>query len=560
MKEQVSLIQLNSYIRPEIKEVNSKKWVLNGENNSFYQYIIDRYNGSPTNRTIIDSYAKFIYGKGLDSKDKNTKTSAFLSVLTKLSKDDLRSVIQDYCLFGEASLELAYDGGNLLKARHVAKNFIVPNKMNEKGEIESYWFSRDFSNVRKFPPVEITSFKFKNKTDKNAIYVFSRYQAGKSYFADPIYMAGLPYAELEEEIANYCLSHIKNGLSFGHIVNMNNGEPESDEVKRIIENKFKGFGTGSSNAGRVLVNWNNSQENSITVDSIQISDAHKQYEFLSQEATQKIIISHKVTSPIIFGVMKEGGLGNNAQEMESAFNELMVKVIEPEQEFITDCLQEIFIDAGIMIDLRLTPLSKTNTTTNTTELTKLSAQEQEDEVLDALIASGEDLSNDFDVVDEEIYTNESVELSEVGLQLASIPSSFPNVKSELDNDYFKVRFEYAGNLNPKRKFCQKMIGAQKVYRKEDIVLAASKSVNPGFGPDGSNTYDIFSYKGGPNCKHYWIRKVYLKRDNKSINFKEAQRIIKQIKELTGQKVGIPESGNDLSAKKPFDMPNRGYKN
>lgn len=560
----LELIQLNNYVRPEIKEVNSKEYVMNGEKNCFYQYIIDRYNGSPTNRTIIDSYSKFIYGKGLTSKEQSVKAMQFANILKILSKKDLKNVCQDYSLFGEASLELIYDKGKLIKAKHVPKNQILPNKMNEDGDILLYWFSQDFNNTRKYTPREIESFHFKNESTKNAIYVFTKYQAGRTYFADPQYMAGLPYAELEEEIANYCVNHIKNGLSFGYIVNMNNGEPESDEIKNRLENKFKNFGTGSENAGRVMVNWNESKENDITLTAVEVSEAHKQYEFLSGEATQKLMISHRVTSPIIFGIMKDGGLGNNADEMEVAFDELYKNVIKPDQEVITDGLMEIFIDNGFTIDLDLIPLRQLSAS----QQTQLSEHRDEisSDVADFLLNRGEDIDlNLYDIVEEEDYTDVSVELNDfslnTSLKLASVPSSFPNASSELDNEIFKVRFNYAGTMrgsqSPQRDFCRKMLSAQKVYRKEDIVLAGDKRVNPGWGPNGTDTYDILKYKGGGNCKHKWVRSIYLKKNNKSITFEQAKKMIKDIKEL-GIDAKIENSGEPLSSIEPNKMPNNGF--
>jgi len=556
----LELIQLNNYIRPEIKEVNNKEYVMNGDKNSFYQYIIDMYNGSPTNRTIIDSYAKFIYGKGLFSKEQSSKAMQFANVLQILSKKDLKNVCQDYSLFGEASLELIYDKGNLIKAKHVPKNQILPNKMNEDGEIQLYWFSQDFNNTRKFPPREIESFYHKTETTKNCIYVFTKYQAGRTYFADPQYMAGLPYAELEQEIANYCVNHIKNGLSFGYIVNMNNGEPESDEVKHTLETKFKNFGTGSQNAGRVMVNWNESKENDITLTAVEVSEAHKQYEFLSVEATQKLMIAHRVTSPIIFGIMKDGGLGNNADEMEVAFDELYKNVIKPDQEVITDGLMEIFMDNGFTIDLDIIPLRQLSTA----QPTQLSTQKDElnEDIANYLLDKGESIDLElYEEIDCEEYSEKSVDLTDfslnTSLKLASVPSSFPSAKSELDNEIFKVRFEYAGNLNPQRSFCKKMISAQKVYRKEDIVLAGDKKVNAGWGPNGTDTYDILKYKGGGNCNHFWQRRVYLRKNNQYITIEKAKRMIKDIKEL-GIETELKDSGEPLSTIKPNNMPNNGF--
>jgi hypothetical protein len=89
------------------------------------------------------------------------------------------------------------------------------------------------------------------------------------------------------------------------------------------------------------------------------------------ESGQKIMISHRVTSPILFGIKDNTGLGNNANEMESAFNELMINVIAPKKEVILDALMEIFSDNGIVIDLDFSPLRKPSA-----QATTLSAQVQ----------------------------------------------------------------------------------------------------------------------------------------------------------------------------------------
>jgi len=67
----IEVLQLSNYVRPDVVENTSKDWVLNGKNNSFYQYIIDRQNGSPTNSSINNSYIDLIYGRGLGFKNGN---------------------------------------------------------------------------------------------------------------------------------------------------------------------------------------------------------------------------------------------------------------------------------------------------------------------------------------------------------------------------------------------------------------------------------------------------------------------------------------------------------
>jgi hypothetical protein len=222
--DKLQVINLSNYIRPEIKEVAGKKWVLNGEKNSFYQTIIDAYNGSPTNSAVIDSYSQFIYGKGLTSKDKAKKPSEWAAIMSLLSKKDLRKICKDFEMFGEASIELKYINNKIQRCFHVAKQRIAPEVANDEGDITGYYYSYDFSNVNKYKPERIDAFGYGEGMGERAeIYVIHDYQVGQFYYSNPSYVSGLSWAAMENEISNYSVNHIQNGLSFGHIINMNAG-------------------------------------------------------------------------------------------------------------------------------------------------------------------------------------------------------------------------------------------------------------------------------------------------------------------------------------------------
>ena len=523
-KHFLDVVQLANYVRPDVKEVSNKDWVMNGDKNSFYTYIIERYNGSPTNRAIIDSYAKLIYGKGLYSKQQAVKPLQFAQVLQKLSKKDLRNICQDYAVFSEASYEAIYKNGNLEKIKHVPKNQILPNKMNADGDIDGYWYSLDFNQPRKYEPIFIPKWEA-GKKNGSYIKVISSYQLGKSYFTDPDYMAGLAYAHLEEEIANFCINYISNDLSIGKIINMNSGEPQSEEVRANVKKAFKKEGQGSTNAGNVFINWNDNKDTSITIDNLEVSNAYEQFNWLSEEAQGKILTAHKVVSGKMFGIDSASGFSSNADEIETSFNETMLNVIQPKQEVILDDIMETFTDAGFSIDLDFIPLREKKQP----DPVALSNHEQHQDpiVADALLELGEVVSEDWELVDEIEVVGEP-KLSEISLNLASVPSSFPNVMSEQDTSLFKIRYKYAGNPNPEREFCAKMMKADKVYRKEDIELAGSKVVNAGLGLKGADTYSIWLYKGGVNCKHFWQRQIYLRKNNGKISVNEARKMILEL--------------------------------
>jgi hypothetical protein len=255
--------------------------------------------------------------------------------------------------------------------------------------------------------------------------------------------------------------------------------------------------------------------------------------------------SHRVVSPILFGIKDNTGFGNNAEELTTAREQLIKYVIEPKQRFIIDGIKQILEYYDINLDLYFKPLQ---------EVVVALSEEKKKTELDLFIDLGEveDLDN-WEIVDCEKWTDESIDI-----QFASVPDRLPLAPSELDNEVFKVRFQYAGNLNPKRDFCQKMIGLKGgVFRKEDIDKASERAVNPGWGPKGANTYDILKYKGGGDCHHFWQRKVYLKKGNKNITIEKAQQMIKDLKEL-GIKTEVPNSGEPLATKKPTDMPYNGF--
>ena len=350
--DKLQVINLSNYIRPEIKEVAGKKWVLNGEKNSFYQTIIDAYNGSPTNSAVIDSYSQFIYGKGLTSKDKAKKPSEWAAIMSLLSKKDLRKICKDFEMFGEASIELKYINNKIQRCFHVAKQRIAPEVANDEGDITGYYYSYDFSNVNKYKPERIDAFGYGEGMGERAeIYVIHDYQVGQFYYSNPSYVSGLSWAAMENEISNYSVNHIQNGLSFGHIINMNAGVQPSEETILLNTQAIRQHLTGSTNAGKFFLNWNDTKENEITISSLEVSDAHQQYAYLSAEARQQLCTAHKLTSPMLVGIKEAAGFSSTADEIKVGFEELMINVIKPKQEVILDSLMEIFAVNGLTLQL-----------------------------------------------------------------------------------------------------------------------------------------------------------------------------------------------------------------
>tara|TARA_R110001599_G_scaffold144214_1_gene325783 strand:+ start:1338 stop:3350 length:2013 start_codon:yes stop_codon:yes gene_type:complete len=146
---------------------------------------------------------------------------------------------------------------------------------------------------------------------------------------------------------------------------------------------------------------------------------------------------------------------------------------------------------------------------------------------------GEDMPEEWELVEEEmvdgehLHFNFEAELNKIASEKIELAeddakaiTARPNARSSQDgvnksyNDYYKVRYVYTtdnflvNKSGTSREFCELMVGANKVYRKEDVVNANSLELNPGFGRYGKEEYNLFLFKGGPQCRHYWLRRIY----------------------------------------------------
>jgi len=564
-------VTLNKYIREPVKEYQHKGWVLNGKNNSHYQYIIDRYYGSTTNGTAINSIIDLVYGKGITVKGLDQESQEVANFHQLISKKDLKAIITDAVIFNELSCQvIRKNKGTLSQLKHIDKYKVVPSIEDIEGNITSYWFSRDWANQWKMvngrriaEPVQYPAFPLGEKGETE-LFVAKPYRVGKEYFPDPVYLPVLPYAEFEEEVANYYLKYIKNGLSLGNIINVPNSFDWSDPQKDDYEKKVKAKLTGSENANSVIISFNGDNDPT-TIESIKNEYAHKQWDFLTVEARQQILTGHRITSPSLVGVISSSGFSSTADEMDMAEHQFMKRVISPIQNFVIDSLREVLDYFGQDMDLMFVPLTEKeenkegnviekekNEVEEEVELSAVCNCDKKKSELDKFIDLGEDEDlESYDLIDEiEVDYNEEVSFTSTG-------TARPNAKSSQDGEDFIVRYKYVGKLsNDTREFCSKMMIANKVYRKEDITQLDNKVVNAGWGPEGVDTYSIWLYKGGGNCHHKWNRVIYLKKGKSvDVNSPLAQMISTSEARRRGYNI---QTNDTLVSIEPRNMTNKGF--
>lgn len=369
MEDSIHVLNLSSYTAPPVIENPRNDWVEYGEDNDYFQYLIDRYNGSPTNNAAINGISEMIYGRGLEATDSEEKPEAYARMRQLFSKDCMKKVCYDYKMMGQAALQVIYskDHSRIVEVRHIPVETLRAEKA-ELGKVEGYYYHPDWSEIKRDEqPKRIPAFGT-SKEGLEILYI-RPYKAGFYYYSPVDYQGGLQYAELEEEIANYHINNIQNGLQPSMLINFNNGTPPKeirDEIERSIYEKF----SGTSNAGRFILAFNDSKELAASIEPVVLNDAHQQYQFLSDESMKKVMVSHRIVSPMLVGIKDQTGLGNNAQELETASILMDNTVIRPMQVTIIDALERILEYNEIDLDLyfmTLQPLEFTDLTNAMTD-------------------------------------------------------------------------------------------------------------------------------------------------------------------------------------------------
>ena len=572
-------INLSSYTTPKVVEYKNKEWVAYGEDNNYFKFLIDRYNGSPTNNAIINAISAMIYGRGLDATNSNQKPDQYAKMISLFNKDCTRKLCYDLKLMGQCAMQVIYskDRKTIAQIEHFPVETLRAEKCNDDGDIEAYYYFADWSKYKPTSKAKrIPAFGMSNEAIE-ILYV-RPYRAGFHYYSPVDYQGGLQYSELEEEIGNFHLNNIMNGMSPSMLINFNNGVPNEEERELIEQRIYQKF-SGSSNSGKFILAFNDNAETAANIEPVQLSDAHQQYQFLSEESTKKIMVGHRIVSPMLIGIKDQTGLGNNADELKTASTLLDNTVIRPFQHLLIDAFDQILAYNKISLNLyfkTLQPLEFTDLENVEDEETKeeetgvkLKQEDLSDEEFDIILDElrGEKISNRWEEVDAREYSSENedieewatknIESKEQQLEKRSIDSKKSGF-SYLDKSLYKVRYKYSQKYSKgkSRQFCRIMMARSQrgvVYRIEDIDKASRAGVNRSFGHKGQ-AYDLFKYKGGVNCGHFFSEVLYRL---KSKTMKKKIQNYDEVKSIPKSYRPTP-AGHKKAKVAPKDMPNNGH--
>ena len=573
-KHQFNVYGLPTHELPLFREQPGREFVTYGYDNLYGDYLRDLFLGSSIQSAVVNGVSEMIYGEGLDATDREEKPEQWLKTQRMLEHSDdhlLRQLCFDLKLYGQCYVQVIWNRvrTEIAELRFLPAHSVRCGIADSQGRVDKFFVSPDWSRVRenRYAPIEYPAWDTEDRTQAASVYQIKSWTPGIHYYGLPDYVGSTNYIELDREVSSFHLNNIKNGLFPSMMLAFNNGIP-SDEERRTIERHVNDKFSGSNNAGRLLISFNDGSDNAPQLTPVNPNDNDGMYEFLATECTTKILAGHRITSPLLFGIRGQGdGFGNNAEELRDSFSLFQNTVIKPFQRTLLDGLQPLFQTNGIDLDFYFKTLKPADfidvdavqaQTTDEQEkegLERKFSAEDFDSAADFLLSLGEDEDEEYELIDEREVDYELEAQFDAMWTFARVPSSNPAGKSEQDG-VIKVRYRYAPQTagSDSRDFCKKMVNAGKVYRKEDILGASNRAVNPGWGPGGANTYNLWLYKGGGSCRHFWQRLTYLKKNNKKVSVNEAKKIIRAAGPMEKR---LPINDPKV-AQRPRDMVNRGF--
>ena len=373
------------------------KYMKFGADNQYPEYLISLYNQSSTHASCINAIVQAVTGEGLITEDED-----ILKVANREGEswnDIFGKVALDYKLFGGYALEVIYsrDRSKIAEVYHVDFSHVRAIEKDDRNKIPGFYISNEWKPIwnynieqddKELP--QLPAFNLQKRADepKQLLY-HNPYRPGQQYYPLPDYVAGSKVIDLDQEVDNFHISNIRNGLAPSlAITTFTNA---NDEERQAIENMLRLQYEGTSNAGNMLYMDVADPTLKPDITPIPQNGADDYYTTLNDVVSQKILTSHRITSPALLGIKENTGLGNNADELETAYRLFLNTVVLPFQQSILATFEGLLevnygdITLGV---IQKNPLYEYDDAEEAEVVTSQEAEIEDEAVLDDKIEDG----------------------------------------------------------------------------------------------------------------------------------------------------------------------------
>jgi hypothetical protein len=356
----IKFLKFDQVPLPVYKEVKGKEYIYYGERNDYPNYLLRIYNNSAKHNAIVTGKVDYICGNGwgVKSEDEMEKAKVFGMIDKVNTKEEslnelTNKLVTDLTIFGGYYLQVIWTKatGEIAELYHVDYYKVRTNADNSEFYVSDNWIKND--NVNPRPDFDTyPAFDPNNPTGSQILY-FKEYRAGVNTYSLPDYRGAISYIELDISIGEYHLNTINNGMFSSKLINLNGGkvsQEEEDRIEKQFQNKF----SGSKNAGKFMLAFNDSKENEPSIIDLSGTELDKHFDLLNLTVQQEIFSGHKITSPMLFGIKTEGQLGGRS-ELRDAYQLFQNTYVNAKQRAIEETINYLYKFNDVTAKLELKP-------------------------------------------------------------------------------------------------------------------------------------------------------------------------------------------------------------
>ena len=330
-----------------VEKKGGYRYVEFGQNNNYPEYLLSLFNESPKHGAIIKSKAKYVFGKGFKNIPPDRLANSSGETWNSVGK---KAILDDE-IYAGYYLQIIYNrAGKIKDVFHIEFYKVRTNKAGNKFYVKNDW-SDSRETVRTYPGFDGVY----DPENPTKILFYKQYNPKGDVYPIPNYMQALNYIESDVQIGRHILGNAKDGFVSSLLVNMNHGEPKTEEAKADLEKRMKKKFAGSE-GDRVMISFNKSKDNGVTIDALPPSMLTKEdFTPVNQLIQQEIYAGHEVTSPILFGIKTEGQLGGRT-EIQEAYEIFNNTYVNERQQAHEELFSRLFKLADVPVPAEIIPV------------------------------------------------------------------------------------------------------------------------------------------------------------------------------------------------------------
>jgi len=343
-------INMRNIELPQPKEQKGYDWVLYGQHNQFPLDILEYRNSSSLHDSIIESKTNLIAGNGFmfDATRElsnqfivnNWKLVPFWRKLDKI----FWLVTRDQQTFGYSCFEIIYsmDRTRIVDMNWIDASRIASGKRDEVGEVDCYYYSENWSNIKQYPPRKIEAYNPNGEGLRQLVFI-KREDNNMDYYSLPTYYSALRWIKADGLMAEYNLAAINNGFSPSIVFKFY--KKPSPEERRMNSEAIKAQHGGAKNAGKAIILYSDGKDLAPDIDTLDATNIDARLLQVADQIVQQIITAHRA-HPQLLGIQTPGKLGYSSELLQS-WEIFDAMVIKPERKLLLDAFKEVLVYNGV---------------------------------------------------------------------------------------------------------------------------------------------------------------------------------------------------------------------